>query len=326
LNFKVLDYTMLIDANILRNLGDGEDVLDSYQLKIFCMVTCQQSFSKAAKILHMSQPAVSTHIKNLEEYYHGQLFDRTPQGVTLTKAGEVFHTYALKILEIQDEMERELETVFKHENNQIVIGASTTIGNVSLPCSIYLFKEQFPQVELCVNTANAEEVLRMVMSDEVDIGVVEGDTLCSSLKAVPVTSDELVLIVPPQHPAEGDVISIQDLLKQPLILREDGSGTRKILATALALHGYSVNQLNVITEMKSIYAIKSAVEAGLGGSVVQRLAIRKEAYSGTLRVLAITDLAMPVTYNIVYRTNRSLTTKTKQFIKFLTNPEDSCLC
>lgn len=277
-------------------------------------------------MLHMSQPAVSTHVKNLEEYYQGQLFDRTPQGVTLTKAGAVFHAYALRILEVQDEMEQQLETVFKHENNQIVIGASTTIGNVSLPCSIYLFKEQYPEVELCLNIANAEEVLSMVMSEEVDIGVVEGDTEPSSLKSLHVTSDELVLIVPPQHPAEGDVISVQDFLKHPLILRETGSGTRKILATALARHGYSVNQLNVITEMKNIYAIKSAVEAGLGGSVVPRLAVRKEAYTGTLKILRITDMDMPLIFNIVYPNNRPLTTKTKLFIKFLTDPEENYLC
>ncbi|MHB8074297.1 LysR family transcriptional regulator [Desulfosporosinus fructosivorans] len=299
--------------------------MDSNQLKIFCMVTRLQSFSKAAKKLHMSQPAVSTHVKNLEEYYQGQLFDRTPQGVTLTKAGEVFHTYALRLLEVQDEMEQQLETVFKHENNQIVIGASTTIGNVSLPCSIYLFKEQYPEVELCLNIANAEEVLNMVMAEEVDIGVVEGDTESSSLKSLHVTSDELVLIVPPQHPAEG-VITVQDFLKHPLIMREAGSGTRKILATALARHGYSVNQLNVITEMKNTYAIKSAVEAGLGGSVMPLLAVRKEAYTGTLKVLRIIDMDMPLIFNIVYPNNRPLTTKTKLFINFLTDPEENCLC
>jgi len=300
--------------------------LDSNQLKIFCMVTRQQSFSKAAKLLHMSQPAVSTQVKNLEEYYQGQLLVRTPQGVTLTKAGEVFYNYAQKILELQDEMEQQIEAVFKHENNQVVIGASTTIGNVSLPCSIYLFKEQYPEVELCLNIANAEEVFSMVMTDVVDIGVVEGDTESSSLKSLHVASDELVLIVPPQHPAEGDVISLQDFLKQPLIMREDGSGTRKILATALARHGYSVNQLNVITEMKNIYAIKSAVEAGLGGSVIPLLAVRKEAYTGTLKVLRIMDMDMPLIFNIVYPNSRPLTTKVKQFIKFLTNPEESCLC
>ncbi|KUO74992.1 MAG: LysR family transcriptional regulator [Desulfosporosinus sp. BRH_c37] len=300
--------------------------MDSNQLKIFCMVTRQQSFSKAAKLLHMSQPAVSTHIKNLEEYYQGQLLTRTPQGVMLTKAGEVFYNYALKILDLQDEMEQQIETVFKHENNQVVIGASTTIGNVSLPCSIYLFKEQYPEVELCLNIANAEEVLSMVMSDVVDLGVVEGDSVSSTLKAIHVTSDELVLIVPPQHPAEGDVISLQDFLKQPLIMREDGSGTRKILENALARHGYSVNQLNVITEMKNIYAIKSAVEAGLGGSVMPLLAVRKEAYTGTLKVLRIIDMDMPLIFNIVYPNSRPLTTKAKLFIKFLTNPEESCLC
>lgn len=290
------------------------------------MVTRQQSFSKAAKLLHMSQPAVSTHVKNLEEYYQGQLLDRTPQGVTLTKAGEVFYNYAQKILDLQDEMEQQIETVFKHENNQVIIGASTTIGNVSLPCSIYLFKEQYPEVELCLNIANAEEVLSMVISDVVDIGVVEGDTESSTLKSLHVASDELVLIVPPQHPAEGGVISLQDFLKQPLIMREDGSGTRKILATALARHGYSVNQLKVITEMKNIYAIKSAVEAGLGGSVMPLLAVRKEAYTGTLKVLRIMDMEMPLIFNIVYPNNRPLTTKAKLFIKFLTNPEESCLC
>lgn len=290
------------------------------------MVTRQQSFSKAAKLLHMSQPAVSTHVKNLEEYYQGQLLDRTPQGVTLTKAGEVLYSYAQKILNLQEEMEEQIETIFKHENNQIIIGASTTIGNVSLPCSIYLFKELHPEAELNLNIANADEVLRMVMSEEVEIGVVEGEVDSSSFKMLPVTSDELVFIAPPHYTAKGDDISLQDFLKHPLILREEGSGSRRILETALATHGYSLKQLNVITEMKNTYAIKSAVEAGLGGSVVPRLAVRKEAYSGTLRVLAITGLSMSINFNIVYPINRSLSTKTKLFIKFLTSPEESCLC
>lgn len=300
--------------------------MDSNQLNIFCMVTRQQSFSKAAKLLHMSQPAVSTQVKNLEEYYRGQLLSRTPQGVTLTKAGEVLYEYAQKILDLQNEMEGKLETIFKHVNNKIMIGASTIIGNVALPCTIYLFKEEHPEVELNLNISNADEVLRMVMSGEVDIGVVEGDPDSSTLKALPVTSDELVFIAPPQYPAKGDVISLQDFFDHPLILREDGSGTRRALASALARQGFSVDQLNVITEMKNTYAIKSAVEAGLGGSVVPRLAVRKEAYTGSLRVLTITDLEMPINFNLVYPINRSLSTKTKLFIKFLTSPEESCLC
>lgn len=300
--------------------------MDTYQLKIFCMVTQLQSFSKAAKMLHMSQPAVSTHIKNLEEYYQGQLFDRTPHGVILTKAGELFYSYALKILDLQDEMEQQLESILQRENNQIVVGASTTIGNVSLPCSIYLFKEEFPEVNIRLEIANSDEVLRKIMADEVDIGVLEGYQESPEINAIPVTSDELVLIVPPSHPNTDGVISLEDFLKQPIILREDGSGTRRLLAAALEKHSFSINDLNVITQMTTIDAIKSAVEAGLGGAVVPRLAVRKEAYLGTLKVLKIANMDMPLDFNIIYPTNKPLSTSTKRFIKFLTNPEERFLC
>ncbi|NMA67799.1 MAG: LysR family transcriptional regulator, partial [Desulfitobacterium sp.] len=139
--------------------------MDTYQLKIFIAVSKFQSISKAAKALHLSQPAVSTQIKNLEEYYKGQLFERTQQGVIPTKAGEVFYQYAQKILDLQDEMEQQLEIILQHENNQIIVGASTTIGNVSLPCSIYLFKEEYPEVNIRLEIANAEEILRKVKEE-----------------------------------------------------------------------------------------------------------------------------------------------------------------
>ncbi|MDA8229490.1 MAG: selenium metabolism-associated LysR family transcriptional regulator [Desulfitobacterium hafniense] len=300
--------------------------MDSYQLKIFCMVTQLQSFSKAAKILHMSQPAVSTHIKNLEEYYQGQLFDRTPHGVILTKAGEVFFTYAKRILELQEEMEQQLEIVLQRESNQIVVGASTTIGNVSLPCSIYLFKEEFPEVNIRLEIANSEEVLRKVMTDEVDIGVMEGYHESPEINTIPVTSDELVLIVAPTYPIDGNCVTLKNFLKLPLILREDGSGTRKILATGLEKHGYSLTDLNVITQMTTIDAIKSAVEAGLGCAVVPRLAVRKEAYLNTLKVLTIENMEMPLDFNIIYPSNKPLSSTTKRFIKFLSNPEERYLC
>ncbi len=300
--------------------------MDSYQLKIFCMVTQLQSFSKAAKIMHMSQPAVSTHVKNLEEYYRGQLFERTPHGVTLTKAGETFYVYAKRILELQDEMEQQLEAVLLRENNHMVVAASTTIGNVSLPCTIYLFKEEHPEVTIRLDIANSEEVIRKIMADEADIGVVETYTDSPDLAAIPVTSDELLLIVPMDHPHTGDTFPLQEFLRHPLILREDGSGSRKILAAALERHGYSVNDLNVIAEMSTIDAIKSAVEAGLGGAVVPKLTVRKEAYLKTLNVMQIEDLPMPLTYHIVYPAHKSLSSPAKRFVKFLTNPDENFFC
>lgn len=299
--------------------------MDNYQLKVFCTVTRSQSFSKAAKLLHMSQPAVSTQIKNLEEYYEGQLFERTPHGVVLTKAGEVFYSYAEKILDLYDEMEQQLEGVLQRKSHQIVVGASTTIGNVSLPCSIYLFKEEYPEVSIRLQIANSDEVLRKVMANEVDIAVIEGYHESPELNAIPVTSDELVLIAP-QHSQEEGSISLEKFLKKPLILREDGSGTRKILAAALTQHGHCINDLNVITEMTTIDAIKSAVEAGLGEAIVPRLAVRKEAYLGSLKILTIDGMEMPLDFNIIYPVHKSLSTAAKRFIRFLSDPEERYLC
>ena len=126
--------------------------VDRNELKIFCLVAEQQNFSKAAKALHMSQPAVSTHIKNLEGFYNGQLFERTSHGVVLTKVGEIFYAYAKRIQELQDEMEQEMACLLSAECKQVIVGASTTIGNVSLPCTIYMFKEEYPEVNISGDT------------------------------------------------------------------------------------------------------------------------------------------------------------------------------
>ena len=314
----------LLYYNFINKRAGG--LLDSYQLKIFIAVSKFQSISKAAKILHLSQPAVSTHIKNLEEYYRGQFFERTQQGVSLTKAGQVFYSYAQRLLTLQEEMEQQLETTLLHENNQIIVGASTTIGNVSLPCSIYLFKEEYPEVNIRLEIANAEEILRKVKDEEVDFGVVEIYPESHGFSSQPITSDELILIVPPTHPAQTDKLSLREFLNQPLIMRESGSGTRKVLAESLEAHGYSINHLNVITEMTTIDAIKSAVLAGMGGAIVPRLCVKKEVHLGTLKALKISNLDMPLTFNIIKPNHHFLSSKTKRLIKFLTDPEESFLC
>lgn len=313
----------LLTLNCTSERAGGH--LDSYQLKIFISVAKFQSISKAAKVMHLSQPAVSTHIKNLEEYYRGQFFERTQQGCSLTKAGQVFFTYAQRLLALQDEMEQQLEKTLLHEDNQIIVGASTTIGNVSLPCSIYLFKEESPEVNIRLVIANAEEIFRKVKDKEVDFGVIEIYPELPGFAMHPIAYDELVLIVPPSHPAL-DTISLKEFLSQPLIMRESGSGTRKVLVENLEAHGHSINELKIITEMTTIDAIKSAVQAGMGGAVVPRLAVKKEIYQGTLKALTIANLEMPLTYNIIRPDNHFLSSKTRQLIKFLTDPEENFLC
>ena len=300
--------------------------MDTYQLKIFIAVSKFQSISRAAKALHLSQPAVSAQIRNLEEYYKGQFFERTQQGVYLTKADQVFYDYAQRILALQDEMEQQLEITMQHENNQIAVGASTTVGNVSLPCSIYLFKEQYPEVNIRLEIANAEEILRKVREEEIDFGVTEVIPDVPGYTTHYVTADELVLIVPPSPHCQKDTISLEEFFKQPLIMREPGSGTRKVLTQYLEAKGYTTSQLNIIAEMSTIDAIKSAVQAGMGGSVVPRLSVKRDIYQGTLKALKISDLEMPLNYNIIRLNQHYLSSKARQLIKFLTDPEERFLC
>lgn len=302
------------------------DYLDTHQLRIFIAVSKFQSISKAAKVMHLSQPAVSTHIKNLEEYYRGPLFERTQQGVSLTKAGHVFYNYAQQFLALEEEMDQQLEITMQHENNQIIVGASTTIGNVSLPCSIYLFKEEYPEVNIRLEIANAEEILRKVKDEQVDFGVAELFPEAPGISTHHVTSDELVLIVPPSHPAQSDKITLEEFLTQPLIMREAGSGTHKALTQFLEAQGYTFKDLRIITEMNTIDSIKSAVQAGMGGAVVPRLSVKKEIYQGSLKALTVENMNMPVNYNILKLNNHYLSSKTRQLIKFLTDPEERFLC
>lgn len=222
-------------------------------------------------------------------------------------------------------MEQELEKTLLHEDNQIVVGASTTIGNVLLPCSIYLFKEEFPEVKIRLEIANAEGILRKVKDKELDFGVVEIYPESPGFSMYPIAYDELILIVPPSHP-ETDTISMEEFLNQPLIMREPGSGTRKVLVQTLEAHGYSIKDLKIVTEMTTIDAIKSAVQAGMGGAIVPLIAVKKEVYQGTLKALSITGLEMPLKYHIIRPDHHFLSSKTKQLIKFLTDPEENFLC
>lgn len=244
----------------------------------------------------------------------------------MTKAGETFYAYAQRIMDLQNEMETELEKVLLRENNQLVVGASTSIGNVALPCSIYFFKERYPELTVRLDIANSVEIIRKLYADEVDIGVLEGDVVIPELAAIPVTSDELVLILPADHPCRGESLSLEEFLQLPLILREEGSGSRRILANVLELQGHSLPELNVVTEMGSIDAIKNAVAAGLGSAVVPRLSVRKESEAHTLRVLTVSGLPMSLTYYVVYPVHKSLSTAAKRFLSFVTDADKNFLC
>jgi len=246
------------------------------------------SFTKAAETLHMTQPAVTFQVRQLEEHFNTRLFDRTHNRISLTEAGRRVYEYADRIFELYDEMENAVREMTGEISGVISIGASTTIAEYMLPALLGDFRVKYPDVNVQLKVSNTEGIVSMVENNVIDLGVVEAPVSNKNLVVEVCRMDELVAIVPPKHPLAGQkVIRIQELLKHPYICREEGSGTREVIQEYLQRCKLNINEISVCMELGSPEAVKGAVEAGMGVSIVSRATIHKELQLGTLVALPL---------------------------------------
>ncbi len=263
------------------------------RIQVFHAVARLLSFTKAAETLNMTQPAVTFQIRQLEEDFNTRLFDRGHNKISLTEAGQRVYEFSERIMNLYREMEESVRELTGEITGSLTLGASTTIAEYLLPSLLGNFKERFADVAIRLKVANTEGIVRMVEENEIDLGVVEGGVSNKLLLVETCLMDELVLIVPLAHPLAGDSsVTVQRLLQYPFVFREAGSGTREVIANYLESQGASENDLSNILELGSPEAIKGAVEAGLGVSIVSRAILTKEARLGTL---ATVSLSPPLT-------------------------------
>ena len=297
------------------------------QFEIFMMVSRLKSFSKAAKLLYMTQPAISNHIQAMENYYGTKLFNRHSHGVSLTKAGEVVYTFAQKILSNHDAMEKEIDRVLNIKNQNLIVGASSNVGNYALPCSIWTFKEKYPEVNIRLEIGNSATIVQQVLDNKVHLGVLEGPVEHDDLKIIPVFSDHLILIAPPSGKwLKRDSITLKELRRESLLIREEGSGSRRIWENLLEEAGMSLNDFKIAAEMGSIDAIKSAVESGLGVSVASRVSVQKELRRGSLREIKIEGIPSSIQFRVIHRVELDEPSLATRFIRFLGSPEERSFC
>lgn len=255
------------------------------RMQVFHTVASVLSFTRAAELLHMTQPAITHQIRRLEEELDTRLFDRSNNRISLTPAGLEVQRYAARIVELHEEMSEAVKAMTGVHTGLVTLGASTTIGEYMLPGLLGDFRRRFPEVQVRLTVANTESVVAMVADNVIDLGVVEGEVNNQSLRVESCVSDELVVVLPPEHPlAENMEIEPDALLDHEFIQREAGSGTRSVIARWLLGVGLDENRLNSAVELGSTEAIKGAVQAGLGVSIVSRATIGKEAALGTLVV------------------------------------------
>lgn len=292
-------------------------------LKTFVIVAEKKSFSKAAEKLSLSQPAISFQIKSLEKKYGQPLIDRTSQQLNLTPAGEILYAQARKILRLQQELEEELSSLSGEVKGQLNIGASTIPGEYILPNLISIFRKQCPKVKISIEIGDSRDIVRKVLEQEIGLGLVGTIFPNPRLSYQKLVSDELVLIAPPAHPlAKEKRVSLKEATKYPFLIREAGSGTLKTFQQELEKQGISLKELEVVIELGSTQAILTAVEAGLGVSVVSRWAARPAALS---KLITIVPLVKPIKREIFYvcRARASMSLPQKAFLDFLKKTKKS---
>jgi DNA-binding transcriptional LysR family regulator len=253
------------------------------RLQVFYTVAKQLSFTKAAELLYMTQPAVTFQVKQLEEHFNTRLFERSHSKITLTAAGEVALEYAERILNLNGEMETRLGELTGQVSGTLLVGASTTIAEYMLPRLLGDFKAQYPHVHARLTVANSETIEFKVADHTLDVGLIESPSHHPQLTSHVCCEDDLVAICSPKHQvAKYASITPAQLAELPYVSRESGSGTREVVDDYFRQNGVQPEDLHITMELGSREAIKGAVEAGLGIAIVSRATILKEVKLGDL--------------------------------------------
>ena len=291
--------------------------MHDHKLKVFCAVAETGSFSKASKMVNLTQPAVSLQIQALEESYETALFERSGKNITLTAAGKLLYQYAKDILNLYTTVEKEINNLTGLSKGSLQVGASSTIGNYLLPTVIIAFKKKYPKIDVSLFVSNTKGIIELLNTGRIDIGLVEGDAPKQSLDIEKLLEDELVLIMPPDHLwVKRKNISVSELLSQPVIMREDGSGTRQMIEKHLMANKISPSNLRMSLVLGSTEAIKSAVEHGMGVSILSHWTVRKEVQFGTIKTNAFKDIRFTRNFNIVFHKRGALAATAKDFFDF----------
>ena len=261
--------------------------LNFHQLRIFHTVARWKSFSRAAQALDISQPAVSIQVQALERSLGISLFHRRAKGLQLTEAGERANNYAHRIFSLSSELQEAIHDIHELRTGHLTLGASTTPGEYILPGAIGLFRRQYPGVQVELQISNTRSIINQILQREIDLGMF-GSSLergNDELETSTYAMDEIVFVAGLSHPlAAGGPVSLDDVMEEGLVVREEGSATRGTAEECLARLGI---QPKIAIELGSNQAVKLAAEAGVGVGVISRYGIGAEMKAGLLQVLNV---------------------------------------
>ena len=292
--------------------------MDLWQLNIFCKVVELKGFSKAGNAIYLSQPTISSHIKDLENHFECQLIDRLGKKAVPTKAGELLYHYARKLISLRDETEAAMAEFQGRIKGRLVIGGSTIPGGYILPKCIGAFTKVYPEVTISLIIGDTEQIIQDVLSGSSELGIVGAKTSNKSIHQEKLIEDEMRLIVTSDHKlAEKKHISPDLMFSEPFIIRERGSGTLKSIKLSLKEKGYTSDNLNIVAEMGSTEAVIQGIKNNVGVSILSTIAVAEELKSGTLKSLSIKNLNLKRNFYLITHKQRSPSPLCKAFRNFL---------
>ena len=286
------------------------------QLKVFASVASHLSFTRAAEELHLTQPAVSMQVKQLENQLDSRLFEQLGKKIYLTEAGEEVYLYARQIAQQLDELETVLANLKGLGHGKLRISVATN-ANYFAPRLLASFCRRYPGINVILNVTNRQTLLQQLGENVVDLVIMGQPPAGMELEAVPFMDNPLVVIAPPEHPLAGQPrIPIKQLEREVFLLREIGSGTRGAMQRFFDQHQIS---LTASMEVSSDEAIKQSVQAGLGLGIMSRDAVGLELDMGRLVILDVEEFPLLRQWYLVHRKGKRLSHTAEAFREFLLN-------
>lgn len=289
------------------------------QMEAVISLVEEGSFSNAAKKMLLTQPALSKNIKNAEGYLGVRLVNRSNAGISLTPEGKILYNYAQRMVKLRDEAREKILKLYENVGGNIYIGASTIPATYILPRTLCEFRKKHPDIMIYIKTADSEDVMNMVLENEVEIGIIGKKPLNNKLIAQPLWKDRLILAVPTLHRwRKKKSITWKELLDEPFVVREKGSATRELFESCLKeSKSINLSQLNICGELGSSEAIKEAIIAGLGVSVISIHAVGRELSQGLLLEVPLQSCRMERNFYLIYKRHFDFRPFHKTFINFL---------
>ncbi len=292
--------------------------MDDHRLKVFCTVAKTLNFSRAAEEHYITQSAVSRIIKNLEEDLGVQLINRQRGSVSLTSIGKQFYKRAKEILRAYALSVKEVDELTNTVKGYLSIGTSTTVSRYVFPDMILQFKKKYPMIKVHHLVNNTSNILESLIAGDIEMGLVEDQVFYPGVLTEKLCEDELVLVVGKDHPwGNNTKITKEQLVQEPFLRREKGSGTRRMMENRLQEMGIKPSELNVVMTSASTDLIIHAVEQGLGTAYVSRWGVRKQLSKGTLKSVKISEKPLSRDFLIIRLDQEVYTHVAQTFLNFL---------